>query len=163
LENPYWITSGEMTLACDDKGALFFSFPITKSVSPGYGSSFVLIHELVMEVNTVFAGGAIAFHMGSYSLATDVVTTAGLCTEIDPNMYWEATDGAADTIAAGFHVPDTASAYLTDHAAGIYTTDNSIIPVDATVLCIVGMLTSSDTITQGSVYLHALISVVPAV
>ena len=163
LENPYWITSGEMTNACDDKGALFFSFPITASVAPGYGSSIVLLHELVLEVNTVFAGGTIAFTMGNYSLATDAVTTDGVCTEIDPNMYWEATDGAADTIAAGFHVPDTASAYLTDHAAGIYTTDNSIVPADTTVLCIVGILTSNGTITGGSAYLHALISRVPAV
>jgi len=163
LENPYWITSGEMTLACDDKGALFFSFPITASIAPGYGSSFVLVHELVLQVATVFAGGTIAFTMGNYSLATDAVTTAGVCTEIDPNMYWEATDGAADTIAEAFHVPTTASAFLTDKAAGIYTTDNSFIPADSTVLCIVGILTSNAPITQGSAYLHALISVVPAV
>ena len=161
LETPYWITSGIMTLACDDKGALLFSFPATPSVSPGYGTGgLVLLHELVLEVNTVFAGGTIAFTLGNYSLATDAVTTDGNCTEIDPNMYWEATAGAADMIATGFH-PAGTGAFLTDKASGAYTTDNSVIPVDATVICIVGILTSTDTITGGAARLHALISVLP--
>ena len=163
LENPYWITSAELTLACDDQDAVLFSFPITKSVAPGYGSKLILLHELVLEVNTVFAGGTIALTIGQGSLATDAVTTAGLVTDVDVDMYWEATDGAADAIALGFHVPDTASNYLTAKAAATWGTDASIVPADATVLCIVAYLTSSSTITQGSAYLHALISVVPGV
>jgi len=161
LENPYWISSGVMTLACDDKGALLFSFPATASVSPGYGTGgLVLLHDLVLEVNTVFAGGTIAAVIGNYSLLTDAVTTDGVCTEIDPNMYWEATAGAADFIATGFH-PAGASAFVTDKASGLYTTDNSIIPVDATVICIVATITSNAAITGGAARLHALISVLP--
>jgi len=165
LENPYWMTSGELTKAHDDKDAVFFSFPQSNVVASGYGDTLILLHELVLEVNTVFAGGTIALVIGNSSLASDVCGSPGTndVTDIDPNMYWEATDGAADAIALGFHYPTTASAYLTAKAATTWGTNASIIPHDTTVLAIVATLTSNSTITQGSAYMHALISVIPAV
>lgn len=163
LENPYWITSGELTPACDDKGALLFSFPATKSVAPGYGTgNIVLIHDIFLEVDTIFEGGTIAAVIGNYSLATDAVTTAGVCTEIDPNMYWEATAGAADFIELGWQ-PAGTSAFLTAKAAGTWGSNQSILPVDATVLCIVATITSGAPITGGSAYMHALISILPGI
>lgn len=163
LENPYWMTSGELTIACDDKDAVLFSFPITDIVSPGYGNTLILLHELILEVNTAFTGGTLAMVIGNSKLASDVVDGSADVTDMDPNMYWEATDGAADIAATGFHYPTTASAYLTAKAATTWGTNASIIPHDTDVLAIVATITSDGTITTGSAYMHAHISVIPAV
>jgi len=165
LENPYWITSAELTKAHDDYDAVLFSFPQATVVASGYGDTLILIHEMVLEVQTAFIGGTLAMVIGNSSLASDVCGSPGSAdvTDIDPNMYWEATDGAADIAAVGFHYPTTASAYLTAKAAGSWGTNASIIPHDTTVLAIVATITSNSAITAGSAYMHMLISVVPAV
>lgn len=169
LENPYWITSGKLDHAtADDKFVIFFSFPIGASavINPSaiYGNRLILLHQFVVEVTEFFAGGTIAFDIGQYSLATDDVTTAGDAALVDVDMYYDTVDGAADIITnVGNYVPDSACAWLTAKAAATWGTNASIVPADTTVLCIAGTLTSDAPITQGELYLHALISEVPLV
>lgn len=168
LENPYWITSGNITFAADSLCALLFSFPITKSVAPGYGSNLVLIHEMVLQVVTSFTNDSTTFSIGECSLASDAVTTGGVATDgtiagNTPDDYMVEADGDADMIAAAaYNFIDTSSAFLTAHAAMTWTSDSTIIPADSTVLCIAGYLTGG-TLTAGSAYVHALISVIPGV
>ncbi|MEA3344588.1 MAG: hypothetical protein U9Q16_02830, partial [Patescibacteria group bacterium] len=87
LENPYWITSAELGTDADDQDAVLFSFPKTKSVSPGYGTNLILIHQVAFEVTTAYAGGTRVLTIGQGSLATDAVTTAGTVTDVDVDMY----------------------------------------------------------------------------
>lgn len=162
LENPYWITSGPMDKNADDKIAIFFSFPITASVSPGYGNSLVLFHEFVIEVTTGFTA-SVTFNIGQYTIATDAITTGEATSDVGTPIYYHATDGAADITSTGFYVPDTSCSWLTARAAGTWGTNRSVIPVDGTVLCIGGALARSGDIAAGELYLHALISVIPAV
>lgn len=165
LENPYWITSAEHDHALsDDKITVYFSFPITGIIGPSYGGRLILLHAFVIEVTEFFAGGTIAFNIGQYSIETDDITTAGATSDIGTPVYYHATDGAADLITdTGIYVPDTGCTWLTAIAAQTWGTNASIVPADSTVLCIGGALTSNSTITQGKLYLHVLISEVPAV
>ena len=168
LANPYWITSGEITKACDTLCALLFTFPITGSVSPGYGSNIVQIHDIVLQVKTTFTDDSTTFSIGQCSLATDSVTTGGVATDgaiagNTPDDYMVETDGDAHVIAAaGLHAPATSSVFITAKAAGTWGAIASITPADTTVLGIAGYLTGG-TITAGSAYVHALISVIPGV
>lgn len=161
LMNPYWITSAELNSDADDQDAVFFSFPITKSVSPGYGTNLILIHQVAFEVTTDFAGGTIALTIGQGSIATDDITTAGTVTDVDVDMYILSADITTGT--AGWYLPTTGntSAWLTDSAAGTFTTDITIVPADATVLCVTGYLTSDAAITAGAGRVHMLISEIP--
>jgi len=158
LANPYWITSAEITPDAYDKDAVLFSFPITKSVSPGYGSGLVLIHMMVVEVVTAFNGTAVII-VGTGSILTDAVTTGGTITDLDVDEYFEAGNVAEDTI--GFNVPSGGN-FLGLLAAGTYSAYAQIVPADSTVICIEAQLTGG-TITVGSAYVHVLISEVPRV
>jgi len=166
LETPYWITSGEMTKACDDQDAVLFSFPVTTSIAPGYGTTRIIVQEVCLEVVTAFIGGTLACMIGLSSLLTDAVTTAGTTTDVNENAYWEATDGAADIAAVGRHFPTNGSTWVTSRVAGVGTSGASgyvIIPADAAVQAVTAVITSNSTITAGSAYFHMLISVVPSV
>ena len=164
LENPYWITSGEITKACDDQVAVLFSFPITKLVAPGYGNNLILLHDIVVEYNEAFAVAAdITLDIGQYSLATDDITTGGTATLVDIDMYYDDVDGSADCAGTALNVPDSTSAWLTAKAAGTWGANQSIIPADTTVLCIAATLTSTSPVTAGSAYVHILISEIPVV
>lgn len=163
LANPYWITSAEITPDADDQDAVLFSFPITKSVSPGYGGTSIIIQELCLEVVTEFEGGTIACIIGKGTIATDIITTGGDSTDVDEDEYWEATDGAADMIAAGLHYPTNGSDWVTDRILGVGGAGYIITPADTAVPTVVVYLTSSATITAGSAYFHMLICPVPNV
>jgi hypothetical protein len=165
LENPYWITSGEMDHALsDDQISVFFSFPKVGIVGPSYGSKLILLQAFVVEVTEFFAGGNITFEIGQYSIATDDITTAGATSDALTPVYYPTADGDADIITnTGIYVTDSAANWLTAIAAQTWGTNASIIPADATVLCIGGALASDAPITQGKLFLHALISEVPAV
>jgi hypothetical protein len=162
LENPYWITSAEITPDCDDQDAVLFSFPITKSISPGYGNNLIFIHQVAFEITTAFAGGTVALDIGQGSLATDAVTTGGTVTDVDPDMYLLDADITLGT--KGWYLPTSGhtTAWLTDIAAKTFTTNITITPADATVLAVVAYLTSTDTITAGAARFHMLISELPS-
>jgi hypothetical protein len=160
LSNPYWITSGQITKDCDDLGALLFSFPITKSVSPGYNPFYIL--GVVFQVETLFAGGTISLTIALGTLATDAVTTAGDVTEVDADEFMlsdDITSGTVGYYAAGGTGTDSdwvTAAALSDGASPFFIT-----PADTTVPAIYALLTSDDTITAGAGRLHLLIAEVP--
>jgi len=169
LENPYWITSGEVGVTCgsvattaDDRKAVLFSFPIAASISPGYGTSLILIHQVAFEVTSDFAGGTIVLTIGQGSLATDAITTGGAVTDVDADMYILSAD--ITTATAGWYLPTTGntSPWLTDSAAGTFTTDITIVPAATTVLAVVAYLTSDAAITAGEGRVHMLISEIPS-
>ena len=163
LETPYWITSAEMTSACDAKVALLFDFPISavaSSLCPSfYGNSIILIHEMVLEVETIFAGGTPALVMGQHTI--DLQTTLAYTDDIDPNCFVESIAGSGASAAAGVYPLHATSAYDTNrilmqhHASYTITAANTSVP---------GITASySGTVTSGSSYLHVLISVIPVV
>jgi len=160
LANPYWLTSAQITKACDDLGALLFSFPITASISPGYKPFY--IEHVVFEVETLFAGGTIALTIASGTLATDAVTTAGLVTEVDADEYMlsdDITSGTVGYYAAGGTGTDPdfiTIKILEDGVMPFYHT-----PADTTVPCIYALLTSNAAITAGAGRLHILINEMP--
>lgn len=163
LENPYWITSAEMVAATvDAKAAGLFDFPISKvagSLCPTfYGNSLIIIHEMVLEVNTIFASGSPALTIGTTTL--DLQTTLAYTAD-DPNMYAESIAGSGLSAAAGLYPLHTDSAYNTDRVAMQHTSDYTITPANTAVICVTAFY--SGGVATGSSYLHMLISVVPVV
>lgn len=163
LENPYWITSGEMGIGIDDQAAVLFSFPKVGIVAPGYGNSVIIVQEVMLEVNTAFIAATVAATIGKGTIATDDITTAGTVTDTDVDEYWEATDGAADFAAIGNHFPTNGSNWVTDRIAGVGGAGYIITPADTAVPVVAVYLTSNNPITAGSAYFHMLISRVPIV
>ena len=170
LENPFWMTSGNLTYAADAKAAVFFSFPqIQSDRSPGYGDSIVVIHNLVLEVITAFTSDTTGFQLGAGTIATDAAINDDTVTEVETDRFINDTHGDDMIILGGFHYPGKYGGGM--HSESVFTEawekgridgDNSILPLDALVPCIVGYLTGG-TLIAGSAYLHALISRVPAV
>jgi len=159
LANPYWLTSGNIVPAADDLAALLFSFPITKSVSPGYKPFF--IDHVVLEIVTAFDGTA-SITLASGTLATDAVTTGGDVTEVDADEYMVSDN--IDETAIGYYPassagtePDWQTAKILEDGVMPYYH----VPADTTVPCIYAVLTGG-TITVGSARLHILISEIPA-
>lgn len=166
LENPYWITSGELDKDAKDKAALFFSFPVTGTISPGFDKHLILLHEMWLEVTTAFTSSSTKFSIGQGYIANDGITTGGVSTDgtvagNEPDDYMVEGDGDADIIVEGWHQIDTSSVYLTAIAAATWGSIASITPIDANVLCIQGYLKGT-TLTAGAARLHVLTSVVPS-
>lgn len=164
LENPFWITSAEMTEACDEKAAVLFSFKKESGISPGYGNSVIIIREMVLEVLETFlgSGSVAAFTLGKGSLATDAQATTH--TTVDANEYFEATQGAAAVINLGVNYPNTSADYVTDWEARVHGEGYVITPADTVIPTVVAYLTNDTaTLTQGRAYLHMLIDRVPLV
>jgi len=165
LENPYWITSGEMGVGDKAKAALFFSFPITGIIAPGYGTHLVLLHEMLLEVTTAFTSSSTKFTIGQGSIANDGITTGGVSTDgtaagTQPDDYMVEADGDAAILVQGFHPINVSSVYLTALAAATWGAIASITPA-AVPLCIQGYLNGT-TLLAGAARVHVLISVVPS-
>ena len=159
LANPYWITSADIGIACDDKDAILFSFPITKLVSPGYGSGLILIHMMAFECITTYTANSDLL-IGVGSIATDDVTTDGTITDVDVSEYFATAD---ITLTGGAWSVPNGGDYLALLAAGTYSAYAQIVPADGTVLCIEAQVTCDTTLAAGSGRLHVLISEVPHV
>lgn len=163
LENPYWISSKEMNADCDAEVALLFDFPITLvagSLSPiCYGNSKIIIHEMVLEVNTAFAGGTPALVIGQHTI--DLQTTLAYTDDIDPNGFAESIAGSGLTNSEGLYPLHATSAYDTARVAGQHAATYVITPTDTSVPGITASY--SGGVTSGSSYLHVLISVVPMI
>ena len=156
LWTPYWITSNPVSAVdSDDLAAVVFSFPAAK-----YGNSVIKILECACQVTTICAGGTITVDVGSATIATDAVTTAGTVTLVDADEY-------------------VATAHITSGTAGLYWCQGSdwltaallgtnqgaeiITPADATVPCVAVYVTSDDTITAGVVRVLMQIMEVPKI
>lgn len=163
LENPYWISSKEMNADCDAEVALLFDFPITLvagSLSPiAYGNSKIFILEMVLEVNTIFAGGTPALVIGQHTI--DLQTTLAYTDDIDPDGYVESIAGSGASAAAGLYPLHATSAYNTARLLMQHAALEVITPTDTSVPGITASY--SGGVTSGSSVLHMLISRVPVV
>lgn len=159
FETPYWITSANIGIACDDQDAILFSFPITALVSPGYGTGLVMIHTMVFECITTYTANSDIL-VGVGSIATDDITTAGSITDVDVDEYFETGD---ISLTGGNFTAPSGGDYLGLMAAQTYTAYAIIIPAATTVLCIEAQVTCDTTLAAGAGRVHALISEVPNV
>ena len=141
LWTPYWIVSSEVSAVdSDDLAAIVFSFPAAK-----YGNSLIQILDCAIQVTTIMAGGTIVCELGSYTLATDAVTTGGDATIVDIDDYVGSADVTYGT--AGFYWA-AGSDWLTARAANANTVE-IITPADATVPAVAITITSDAAITAG--------------
>ena len=159
LENPFWMTSGEITLAGDDLASVLFSFPITTSVSPGF-RGVVLLHDMCCQIITAFAGGTITLDIGACTLATDAVTTGGDTTDVDVDEYIDNTEITHGTPAVYF--PATGD-WITARLLNTWLAPSIVEPADTTVPAIAAYLASDAAITAGVARVHLLVSVVPEI
>ena len=160
IYQPYWISSAEclaLDIGSDEtKIAIMFSFPAAK-----YGSSLILIHQIVTQIVEGFTAGTITFNVGFHTLLTDDVTTDGVATLVDVDKLHPTASITNATIGnywAG------AGDFVTAKAAAIEALASSVIaPLDAAVPAIGIDLTTDGTFTAGKARLHMLISEVPIV
>jgi hypothetical protein len=129
LWNPYWMVSSEVKPAeIVANAALLWSFPAAK-----YSTRTIIVQNIAVQLITAYTGGTPAINIGSGTIATDVVTTAGTLTVVDADEYVPAADVTCATPATYFAATgDWITAYLlkTNLAPVIIT------PADATVPCI---------------------------
>ena len=156
LENPVWITSAEVGIEADDKGALLFSFPknpVPDNMNPystyapagdlGLCGKNYMIEDAVVEIVEAFAGGTVTLDFGVGTIATDAAQDGA-------NITYTANDGiAADTV-------------ITEGTIGMYKPAAAlrtlIANADTTVPCVFASLASSAAITAGKARLHLKIS-----
>jgi len=186
LENPFWLTSAEITKDADDLGAVLFSFPKV-------GHDYV-VKDIIVEIVEAFAGGTITLDIGSGTLATDLITTDGDVTIVDADAYIDTTDitngtiglysgrattaltdgtlgTASDSLAeiTDTYVEATIANALASLAAKVNALINAqrILPrsiiegATTTVPCIYATLVSDDVITAGRARVHILVAKVP--
>jgi hypothetical protein len=152
LANPFWISSSLVDMvAAQSKAAMLFSFPTASRIT--------LVHEICVQVVVACAGGTQSGTLGSGSLATDAITTAGTVTDVDVDEYMVTADVTWGTI--GYYFPTNGSDFLTAKAAGSLTDCAKITGAATTVPCICIYPASTTTTTEGHVIVHALISHLP--
>jgi len=159
LENPYWITSSEVVgVDAEDKAAMLFSFPNAGRIT--------LVHEVLIQVTEAFTvdAGAALCTVGLGSLATDIITTGGVVTDIDQDSYILTASITVGTI--GYYAPLTASAstWLTSQKGGTQTALASqfIKGATTTVPCICAYISNAGgAITAGKIRAHFLVSEIP--
>jgi hypothetical protein len=160
IYQPYWISSKEITaleLGSDEtKVGCLFSFPAAK-----YGSSIIHIEKCCFQITEGFAGGTITLELGSYTIATDIVTTGGTITLVDVDEYFE--HGTIGTGAATNYFFPQASHWLTAMEAGTWGAAAGITPADTDVPCVGLEVTSNGTMTAGKGRAHFMITEVPLV
>ncbi len=130
LWTPYWLTSKEVSYSEMDGTdvALLWSFPASK-----YGNSILLIQQMAIQITTLCAGGTEAINVGSWTIATDDVTTGGTITVVDADEYIPTADITETTAGLYWAVSgDWITAALLRTNAG----PEVITPADTTVPCI---------------------------
>jgi len=159
IYQPYWISSAEvvgLTLGSDEtKVGIVFSFPAAQ-----YGTSKIIIEKVCFQVTEAFAGGTITVEVGSYTLLTNLITTAGAATIVDADEYMPTADIVHGTPATYFAATGdwiTAKKLMTELTPCI------IVPADATVPAVGVYVTTDGTLTAGKGRVHMLITEVPLV
>lgn len=151
LENPFWITSGEVSVVeADDLAAILFSFPNAGRV--------MIVHEICVQITEVCAGGTAAGLIGTGTLATDGVTTGGVVTDVDQDDYLATAAITWGTL--GYYYPATCD-FITAKAAGTLSGPTVIVGAATTVPAICAYCTNVGTPTAGKFRVHALISEIP--
>jgi hypothetical protein len=154
LENPYWITSANIiATACDNLAAILFSFPVA-------GRNYFL-HQMAFELIEAYDSTTPLVTIGSATIATDIITTGGLTTDVDVVGYFNATDITEATPAYYLPIATGTSPY---YDALVANTRSVLMIMGAatTVPCICAYVTNaSGTFTTGQGRLHVLISEMP--
>jgi len=157
IYSPYWITSAEvvgLTLGSDEtKVSIVFSFPAAQ-----YGTSRILIEKVCCQVTEAFAGGTITVEVGSYTLATNLITTGGAATIVDADDYVDGNDITHGTIGNYFAAT---SPWITAKLLMTELTPVIVVPADATVPAVGVYVTTNTTLTAGKCRVHMLISEIP--
>ena len=153
LENPYWITSKEVSMiAAEDKAAVLFSFPKTGLVT--------LIHAFFVQVTEAGAGGTPACDIGYGTLATDDVTTGGACTATDSDNFVPSAGVTWTTLG---YYPAGNGDFKTD-SLSVWTAAAALILGAASTVPFIGAwYTDVGTPTAGKFRIHCLISVLPGI
>ena len=154
LENPYWVTSAEFDKDADDLAAVLFSFPAAI-----YTCGLVLIHEICIEIYTLFAGGTPSIDVGACTILTDDVTTDGDTTDVQNDDYILSADVTEGATAVYW---PTQGDWFTAKQANVMGVPAAITPADSAVPCIAAYLTDT-TVTAGQARVHMLMSEVPLV
>lgn len=154
LENPYWLTSGEV-VAVDAvaKAAILFSFPVA--------SRRTVFLQVLLQVTEAFAGGTPAGTLGIGTLATDAITTGGDVTTVDVDEFITNTDITWATPAYYEVTATNGSDYEDAVKTGLYPTPAHIIGAATTVPCVCLYLTNVGTYTAGKCRVHMLVTDVP--
>jgi len=151
LENPYWFTSGLVSMVdAEDKAAVLISFPTAGLIT--------LVHAVFVQVVTIGAGGTPVCDIGYGTLATDDITTAGACTATDSDNFMPSAGATWTT--AGYY-PAGAGDWKTD-SLNVWTAAAAMIVGKATDVPFIGAwYTDVGTPTQGAFRVHLLLSVLP--
>ena len=156
LENPYWVTSAEINKDADDDQAVLFSFPLTGGATPNKGK--VLITIICCEIITGFVGGTPSMTIGSGTLATDDITTGGVCSVVTADEYFASTGITEAT--PGVYFP-AAGNWLTAAAAATFAHPVTQTATATAVPVIYAALTSGSNITAGAARVHMLVHRLP--
>jgi len=159
LTTPYWITSGSFGASADDLSAVLFSFPAARTGN--YLGPIVFLEKFVVEITTKWAGGTITLDIGSCTLATDIITTGGVSTDVDEDEYIDNTDITHGTVGFYGETSGNASDHYTAMEASSFAAPYAITAADTTVPAIAAYVTSDAAITGGAARVHVLISSVP--
>jgi hypothetical protein len=153
LETPYWITSsvidGALVSGLKDKACVLFSFPTANQQVFILGACFEVITEFT--ATTVI-------DVGSYTLATNAVTTAGDATLVDVDDYIPQADITATT--AGYYWAATGDLVASMGAGTAVDTARKIVGAATTVPCIAATLQTA-TVVAGQGRLHMLVTILP--
>lgn len=157
LENPFWLTSGlvlgtDMSNAGTAKAALLFSFPTAGRI--------IIVQEVIVQMVAAATSGT-TIDIGQGTLATNAVTTGGVITDVDDNMYMLNSDVTVATPAAYGPVTAHTSAWLTDKVAGTWTTNRYILGVATAVPTIYAKVYNVGAIAAGSFRVHMLVTMLP--
>ena len=153
LENPYWITSGVVSaVACEDKAGLLFSFPNAGEI--------IIVQDVVVE-NIVAITAGTTIDLGSGTLATDAVTTAGLVTVVDDDEYIKNADTVLTATTCWGPTTSNTSDWLAAAAALTWGAPRHIVGAATTVPCVYALLANAGAIAAGTFRVHMLITRIP--
>jgi hypothetical protein len=154
LDTPQWITSGLMLgSACEDKGALLFSFPEVGEIT--------FVHMIVFQVVAAFTSSTL-IDVGTGTLATDAVTTGGDITIVDLDEYIKQGDITVGTIGRYGSTTSNTSDWLAAMIVGSYVAPFIITGAATTVPCVYCTMSNTGTIAAGTARFHMLISKCPS-
>ena len=150
LENPFWLTSGIVSCAtATAKGALLFSFPTAGQI--------ILVQEVIVQ-NIVAATGGNTVDVGSGTIATDAVTTAGNITIVDLDEYFVRSDYVVTAATIMGSTTANTSDWLTAAAAHTYAAPRFITGAATDVPVIYATV---GTATAGTFRVHVLVTILP--
>ncbi len=150
MVTPQWVTSKEMTYSDANLNTNFVLFSMP--VAPLLGRVVYFVHQIFLDVVAVFDDTP-TLTIGAGTLPTDTTVESGTLSVVDADEYINNT--TAGLTVLGRKYPANAEDWITN-------ANKLRIAADATVPVIYADIgTAGQAATVGSMYLYALISVVP--